>query len=902
LYEPARPDPDKLLEQIQEEERRSGRGKLKIFFGYVAGVGKTYAMLEAAQRKMAAGADVVVGYVETHGRRETDALLEGLEVLPALEIDYRGIKLREFNLDAALDRRADVVLVDELAHSNASGLRHAKRWQDVEELLAAGISVYTTLNVQHLESLNDVIRDVTGVQVRETVPDSIFDEADSVEVVDLPPGELLERLRQGKVYVPTQAAKAMENFFKGPNLGALREVTLRRTADRTHAHVETARLATGTREQTWRVSETLLVCVGPSPTSAKVIRVSKRMATSISARWIAASVETTRTRTLDEAQRTRIMENIRLAERLGAETATLAGDNAAEEIVSYARSQKVTRIVIGKSRESRWRSLVSPNIVDELLRRSGDIDIYVIQGMQDAEPGPAPVRRNAIPWGRYLGAIGLVAAAWVVARLLQQAGLSEANKAVVFLPAVVLAAMWWGLGPGILAAVASVLAFDFFFVPPYYTFAVRDVQYLITLLVLAVVALLVGTLAARLRRQVQTSRSRENRLEVLYRLSRALSGVSGVHQLALAAQHEVATILGGPVNIYLPHGSILEAVVSGDGENAASPHELAVATWCYEHGQIAGKGTDTLPNARAFYLPLTTPQATVGVLAVEPRKSQILLSPENRQLLETVATQIGIAIERDQLAEQRRCALIDAETERMRSSLLSSVSHDLRTPLAVIAGTTSTLLEMGESADHATRDALLSEVYDESNRLTRLVENLLSMTRLESGVLVIDKQWFPVEDVIGSALRRLRKEIDGRPINKHLPAELPLVPLDGVMIEQVLFNLIDNALKYSPADSLIDVAARTEGENVIIDIADRGPGLAPGEAEQVFEKLFRGAAAKSGGRGAGLGLAIARAVVEAHGGRIWAANRAGGGSVFSFSLPLATPPPGLEPEEGDETT
>ncbi len=906
MREPERPDPDSLLRQLHEEERRSGRGKLKIFFGYVAGVGKTYAMLEAAQRQAAAGVDLVVGYVETHDRPETNALLEGLEDLPVLEIDHRSITLRELNLDAALARHPEIVLVDELAHTNAPGLRHPKRWQDVEELLTAGISVYATLNVQHLESLNDVVRETTGIQVRETVPDSIFDEADSVEIVDLPPGELRERLRQGKVYLPAQAAQAMEGFFKGPNLGALREIALRRTADRTHVHLETARLTAGDRQQTWRISETLLVCIGPSPTSAKVIRVSKRMAASISARWIAASVETNRTRSLGEAQRITLMANIRLAEQLGAETVALTGDDAAGEILDYARSQNVTRIVIGKSRELRWRSIIRPTIVDQLLRRSGEMDIYVIQGLAEVAASPRPLARPSPAWRPYAAALGLVFLAGVVALLLHLGGLSEANKAVVFLPAVVLAAVWWGLWPGILAAVASVLAFDFFFVPPYYTFAVRDVQYLLTLVVFLAVALLVGTLAARLRRQVRTSRARERRLDVLYRLSRALSGVSGSHQLAVAAQREVATIFGGAVNVYLPHGSLLEPVVSGD-EKAGTEHEIAVATWSFEHGQMAGNGTDTLPDAIATYVPLSTPQATVGVLAVNPPRSRFLLSPENRQLLETVAGLIGIAIERDQLAEQHRYALVEAETERTRSSLLSSVSHDLRTPLAVIAGTTSTLLEMGDAADTATRNALLSDIYDEANRLTRLVENLLSMTRLESGAIVVDKEWFPLDDVVGSTLVRLRDETAGREITKRIPGDLPLVPLDGVLIEQVLFNLIDNALKYSPAGSPLEISAHVDDRNVAVEVADRGPGLTEAERDQVFEKLYRGTASKHGGRGAGLGLPIAQAIVEAHRGNDLGPQPAGwrgrlrvqppAGRVSALSPPRRRRGNGMNPAE-----
>ena len=650
-----RPDPDSLLRRINDEERRSLRGKLKIFFGYVAGVGKTYAMLEAAQRQAAAGTDIVVGYVETHGRRETDALLEGLEILPALEMEYRGVKLREFDLDGALARHPAIILVDELAHSNAQGLRHPKRWQDVEELLVAGISVFTTLNVQHLESLNDTIRETTGIQVRETVPDSVFDEADSVEVVDLPPGELRERVNQGKVYVPTQAARAMENFFRGPNLGALREITFRRTADRTHAHMETSRLATGAREQTWKISDTMLVCVGPSPTSARIIRVARRMASSVGARWIAASVETTRTRSLSEAQRETLMNNMRLAEQLGAETVTLIGDDVADEIVSYAQSQNVTRIIIGKSRQPRWRALLTPNVVDSLLRESGDIDIYVLQGMGEGAQPPVAAVHPPRRWAPYPAAIGLVVAAWVVAFLLQTAGLSEANKAIVFIPAVIGAALWWGLWPGVVAAVASVLAFDFFFVPPRYTFAVRDLQYVITLLVMLAVALLVGTLAARLRRQVQTSRQREQRLEILNRLSLTLVATAGPYQLAAAAQQEVASVFRRPVRVYLPHGSLLEPVVSTTGEEAASHHQLAVATWAFEHGQMAGNSTDTLPDAPALYLPLATPHASVGVLAVELPSSHYRLPPDTRRLLETMAGQIAMAIEREQLVELQRC-------------------------------------------------------------------------------------------------------------------------------------------------------------------------------------------------------------------------------------------------------
>ncbi len=598
------------------------------------------------------------------------------------------------------------------------------------------------------------------------------------------------------------------------------------------------------------------------------------MAASMDAPWIAASVETARARVLSESGRDTLMKNIRLAEQLGAETVSLSGDDVADEILSYARSHGVARIVIGKSGKSRWASLLRGTIVDRLLRSSGGIDIYVVQGAGELELSPTPQGRRRPQWGGYLGALGAVIAASLVALVLQEAGLSEANKAVVFIPAVIAAAMWGGLGPGIMAAVLSVMSFDFFFVPPYFTLAVRDIEYVITLLVLAAVALLVGTLAARLRRQVETARMRERRLEVLYRLSRALSGVSGVRPLALAAERELSSILGSKITVYMPDSGALDEA----------------AAWAFEHGRLAGNGTENVPDAAALYLPMITGQGTVGVLAVESPAQETLLSPENRQLLETAATHIGMAIERDLLAERNRKAAIEAETERMRSSLLSSVSHDLRTPLAVIAGTTSTLLELGEGADAATRQALLGEVYEESHRLARLVENLLAMTRLDSGVITVDKQWFPLEDVVGSALGRLREESRGRVISKHLPADLPLVPLDGVMVEQVLFNLVDNALKYSPAETPVDIRVSAGEDEVKIEVADRGPGLTTEETRAVFEKLYRGSASAGRARGAGLGLAIAQAIVQAHGGRIWATNRPEGGAVFAFTLPLEPAP------------
>ncbi len=585
------------------------------------------------------------------------------------------------------------------------------------------------------------------------------------------------------------------------------------------------------------------------------------------------------------------MENIHLARRLGAEVVNLSGHDVAQGIIGYARSRGVTRIVIGKSTDRRWLRLFRTSIVERLLRLSGDIDIYVVQGTGGSAKRSSPSRRGRATWRGYAGAVGAVIVACLVALLLEEAGLSEANRAVVFIPAVVAAAISWGLGPGVLAAVASVLAFDFFFVPPRFTLAVQDIQYLVTLVVMAAVALLVGTLAARLRRQVETARARERRLEALYRLTRGLSGVSGVGEILRVAETEMGGVFDSPVEIYLPRpDQTLEEKVQDQHTTGA---ERDAATWAFRHGEPAGRGTQAVSGAASLHTPMITAHGMVGVLSVEAPED-VLGALENQQLLEAAATQIGIAIERDMLAETSQKAVLEAETERMRSSLLSAVSHDLRTPLAVISGTASTLLQLGDGGDRETKAGLIAEVYEESNRLTRLVENLLAMTRLDSGEIKVAAEWFPVEDVVGSALGRLRKVSPDRVVQKHWSEALPLVQLDGVMIEQVLFNLLENAAKYSKPDSPIDLLISSTSDELKIEVADRGPGLSEGEADAIFEKLYRGSASAHVARGAGLGLAIARAIVLAHGGHICAANRPDGGAVFSFTLPLGSPPGDLE--------
>ncbi|HWB08299.1 MAG TPA: sensor histidine kinase KdpD [Pirellulales bacterium] len=885
-----RPNPDAVLAQVQAEEAREGKGKLKLFFGFAAGVGKTYTMLETARRDVSSGRDVWIGVVETHGRSDTAALLLGMEILPLKDIEYRGVTLKEFDLDGALELHPELILVDELAHTNAPGSRHAKRWQDVEELLAAGIDVYTTLNVQHLESLNDVVAQITGVIVQETVPDAVLERADEIELVDLPPEDLLERFRHGLVYVPAQAQKAIQHFFKKPNLIALRELALRQMADRVNQEMQRARLG-GTSPQVWPTTDRLLVCVSPSPLSPRVIRTAKRMSTSLRADWIAAYVEPADPELMDSKARQRLAQNLRLAEQLGAEIVTLAGSNPADELLSYARVRNVTRIVVGKSGKQTWRRFFRRNLVDDLLRHSREIDVHVIHGVEEPETKPPPPERHRVEWPQYARAMGVVAVCGAVDALIFRQHLAESNLVMVFLLGVAYVAARYGRGPAILASIASVLAFDFFFVRPYLTFAVSDTQYVLTFMVMLGIAVLISTLMSRIRDQAQISRQRARRTEALYHMSHRLTGQVGTHQLANVALQQLTANYAGEVAIFLPDEEKRLRIATGShAEFTLRENEAAVAQWVFAHQQPAGLGTSTLPSAHALYLPLAGSQGSVGVLAIRPADPEQLLVYDQRQLLETFARQIALALERELLAAQVQAVLLQAETERLRSSLLASVSHDLRTPLAVITGASSSLLESEEGLSPETRRELYQTIYDDANRLSRLVDNLLDMTRIESGSVVVNKQEHFIEEVVGSALSRLGKQLAGRQVATHVSPDLPLVPLDDMLIEQVLTNLLENVQKYTPPGSPIDVSAWLENRHVLIEVADRGPGLPDDELDKVFEKFYRGqAAALDGRRGAGLGLAICKAIVTAHGGRIWADNRPGGGARFCFSLPIGAP-------------
>jgi two-component system sensor histidine kinase KdpD len=805
-------------------------------------------------------------------------------------VEYRGTSLRELDLDGALARHPALILVDELAHTNAAGSRHAKRWQDVVELLDAGIDVYTTMNVQHVESLNDVIAKITGVVVRETVPDSVLEQADDVELIDLPPDDLLERFREGKVYVPDQAQEAIRNFFRKGNLIALRELALRRTADRVDEQMQVYRREHSI-EKVWPVTERLLVCVNASPLSARLVRATKRMADRLDAPWIAAYVETPTQLSMPQEDKDRVVQTRRLAEQLGAETVTLSGRTMSEAILGFAHDRNVTKIIVGKPRRTGWKRLLLGSIVDALVQGSGDIDIEVISGEREDATPIAPVGRRAVPteWAAYGWATAVVALASGVAWLTLPF-FELANLVMVYLLGIVVVATRYGRGPSLVSSVLSVAALDFLFVPPVYTFAVTDVRYVFVFAVMLVVGLVISSLAARIRTQADAASQRERRTAALYAMSRELASTRGVETLLTIAVRHISEVFRSHVVVLLPGtGGSLDAW-SG-GQFTLDANELGVARWVHEHHQPAGLGTATLPGASALYLPLQAPRGPVGVLGVRSPDGHAFDAPDQLHQLETFANQIALAIERAQLADEAQDAQVRIETERLRSSLLSSVSHDLRTPLATITGAASTILESGPRLDAQTRQELMESIREEADRLNRLVQNLLEMTRLESGALQLHREWHPLEEVIGASLSRLGKKLAGRKVHTSVPSDLPLVPIDDVLVEQVLVNLLDNAIKYTPPESPIRIMATSTDEAVTVEIADRGPGLPRGEEDRVFEKFYR--AQPDRGRGSGLGLAICQGIVKAHGGRIWAQNLPEGGVAFLFTLPRVGTPPAV---------
>jgi len=881
-----RPSPEALLKLAKAEEATAELGKLKIFLGYAAGVGKTYAMLEAARKRKEEGRDVVVGYVESHGRSETDALLDGLEVMPRKEIPYMGVSLQELDLDALLARKPQIVLVDELAHSNAPGLRHEKRWQDVEELLSAGIDVYTTVNVQHFESLNDVVAQITGIIVRETVPDRLLDLAFEIRLVDIPPEDLLQRLQEGKVYIADQAAKAVEKFFRPGNLMALRELSLRRTAarvdDQMRAYMETQSIA-----GPWATAERLLVCVSGSPNSEKLIRATCRLAEELKAQWFTIYIETPGSGKQMNENRERVWRDLRLAESLGAQVATVTATDVTEAVMDYSSRHNITKIVMGKPNKPRWRELLQPPVVDLVIRRSGAIDVVVVSFEHSEQTtGSRPHKHGASNELRgYTVSLVLVVGATLLCELVRPF-LAPTNMVMFYLLAVVIASVRLGQKPAIATAVLGVLAFDFFFVPPRLTFAVADTQYLLTFIGLFVVGLVISTLVARSRERAEMMRVREVQTASLYYLSRDLAASVDIDAVLKAVVRNVEEALNAELAVFLPEGERIDIMAASEGLNL-DIKEQAVADWAFRNNHPAGRGTDTLVSADLIYLTLQTPSNVLGVVGIKLQNEHAYHSQENRRLLDAFITQAAMAMERIQFSRQAEQAQILQARENLERALLNSISHDLRTPLVCVTGALSSLRDdEGHLGDQAKRE-LLETACDEAERLNRFVGNLLDMTRIEAGSIRLNVEPCDIQDLVGCALAAMERRIGERRVDVLIPDDLPLVSMDLVLMTQVLVNILDNALKYAPRESGIEIAASAEKEWLVIEVGDRGPGVLEHDLKRVFDKFYR-IPVPEGAGGTGLGLSICKGIVEAHGGRIHAENRSGGGLKIMISLRIKT--------------
>ena len=887
-----RPSPEALLAEVGQE----GRGRLKIFLGAAPGVGKTYEMLTSARRRKLDGVDVVVGLVETHGRRETAALLAGLEIVPRRRVPHRGRELEEMDLDRLLKRRPELALVDELAHDNAPGSRHPKRWMDVQELLAAGIDVWTTMNVQHVESLNDVVAQITHVRVRETVPDSVLDAAE-IELIDLTPDELRERLHEGKVYVPEAAGRALEHYFSHGNLTALRELALRRTAERVDDQMVQYMRAHGLAGP-WAARERLLACVHGGEGAAELIRYTKRLADRLKAPWTALHVQTAADRRAGDAASDRVADTLRLAERLGGEALVIPGERIAEEILAWARGNNITQIVIGSVRRSGWRDWLRGSLPRDLIRGADDIVVLILpEGGETAPPkrvrprAPEP-RPKLVP---YLGAAAMVVVATGAGWLIQDL-LDLSNVALIFVVPVLAAALAWGLGPGLAAALLAVLGYNFFFLDPLYTFHVSDPENAAGLVLFSAVAALASGIASRTRAQALIARQEAARSAALYAFARKLNGVAAIDDLLWAAAHQVAVMLKAEVVFLLPEEGKLAVLAAYPPEDQLDANDLAAAEWSWRNDTPAGRGSDNLPGAPRLFLPLRTGRGKLGVAGIRKDLPGPLLTPAERRLLDALLDQTALAIDRVQLARDVDATKLLAETERLRTALLTSIGHDLRTPLASILGAVSALRSYGASYDAAGREDLLATAQEEAERLARFVDNLLDMTRLEAGALGPKREPVDIADVVGSALRRTGRLLADHRVATDLPADLPLLRADFVLLEQVLVNLLENAARYAPAGTAVEIVGRAGAESFLLEVRDRGPGIPPDEAGRIFDRFYRALNATPG-KGVGLGLAVAKGFVEAMGGTIAALDRQGGGTVFRLTFPaeLVTAAAGEEP-------
>jgi two-component system sensor histidine kinase KdpD len=874
-----------------DQARRQGRGRLKVYLGMAPGVGKTYAMLAAATRRRHDGADVAVGVIETHGRKETEALLTGLEVLARQPIEYRGRQLMEFDLDGALARRPALLLVDEYAHSNAPGARHPKRWQDVEELLAAGIDVWTTLNVQHLESLVDVVWKITGVRVRETVPDSALSDAEEIELVDITPEELRKRLGEGKVYVPETARLASENFFKPENLTALREMALRRAAETVDEQLVGAMRRQGI-EGPWAAGERILVLVAGDSRASSLVRAGRRLADMMDAPWTVAHVQQASRSPRDGHAPQRLSDALRLAEALGGASVVLTGDDVPAAILDFTRRNNVTQIVMGKSPASLWRVVSGRALGHVLLQRSGGAAVHFVG--DGAPEGPAeavaPVRRWTWPaLLPFVGAAACVGMANLVAFPLDQLS-AGADLAMIFLAAVLTAGLAFGLWPALFAAALASLSYNFFFLAPRFTLVIGRPADLLTFIIFFAVAAATGGLAGRVRDQALRVARRTAAVTALLAASRRLSAASSAEDAAQALAEQLSAAIGAGAVVFLPReGEIYEAAGAPALPQFATA-SMTAARWAWEKREAAGAGTGTLPQVGWSFRPLLGGRGPSGVAALE---GALAIGSDEERMVSAMLDQGAMALERAELA----AATVENETlrrsDKLRAALLNSISHDLRTPLSTVLGAVTTLIDYGKSLAADVQADLLDSIREEAERLNRYVGDLLDITRLEGGALVTRKTLADVRDVLNMASERVRRRLAHRRLNQDYPEELTMVSLDPALLEQALVNILENAIAYSPDGSAIEIAAYEDRGNVVISIEDEGKGIPTAELEHVFEKFRRMEDASDRVKGTGLGLTISKGFVEAMGGRIAAASpiRDGHGTRVLISLPKSVKTP-----------
>lgn len=886
--EAPRASPDALLALAKKE----GRGHLKIFLGAAPGVGKTYAMLTAARAEKAGQRDVVAGLVETHGRRETEQLVEGLEVLPRQSLAYRNQMIREFDLDAALARRPDLLLVDEYAHTNVPGSRHPKRWQDIDELLAAGINVWTTLNIQHLESLNDVVLKITKVRVRETVPDTVFDSADEIVLVDFPPDELLKRLAEGKVYVQDTAARAAENFFRPQNLTALRELALRRAAERIDADL-IERMQAQAIEGPWAAGERILACIGPDPISPTVVRTAKRLADLMDAPWLAVTVERPGA-ILNVDARQRLDDAMELAASLGAETQTLTGGDLPAELLRFAKFENVTQIVVGRSPGGFFSELLRRSLPHELVRRTQDIAIHLVSRQTEPPPREAhsPTRWSVEPLPFLYATFG-VAAALGIGEVLT-ALTPVPNLSIVFLMAVLLVAISFGIWPAIYASVLSFLVFNFFFIEPIYTFTIAEPYELLALVIFLIVAVITSALAGRVRRQARVSEGRARAMRRLYDFTRRLSGLAAIDAVAEGAASEIHASLGRPAIIMLARGDDLELTAAWPPDDALDAATMTAARWAYSYVEPAGADTATLPIIPWFFVPLRIGEKVLGVVGVGKEKDPAPLDSEARTLLDTLAEQTAAALDRASLVRETVNARTATEAERVRNTLLASISHDFRTPLSSILGSATSLIEYGDKLDMAAKRDLLGQIKTEAEELDEMVRNLLAITRIDAGALEIRPDWTDLGEIVKRVATAAMRRGAAQTVHVDLPGQMPLVRADATLVERAISNVVSNAVVHTPPGTRIAITADVAGDHVALHVTDDGPGIPADVLPNIFEKFVKagGASRADGGQGTGLGLAIAKGIMDAHGGVIMAESPAPSGRGTRFTL---TFPRGEEP-------